>query len=59
MGDIGRLGEGGREWLLMCEFSIWMSRQSPPLTERAESQIQMWMNLHKGNVIVWQNIAYA
>lgn len=47
MGDIRMLGEGGREWL----FGIWISRQSPPLA-RAERWRQMWMNLHKGNVIV-------
>lgn len=36
MGDIGKLGEAGREWLLTCEFGIWISRQSP-LTDAAGS----------------------
>lgn len=34
IGDVGKLGEAGREWLLTCMFGIWMSRQSP-LTDTA------------------------
>lgn len=40
MGDIGKLGEAGREWLLTCKFGIWISRQSP-LTDTAGSKRQM------------------
>lgn len=29
IGDTGKLGEAGREWLLACKFGIWISRQSP------------------------------
>lgn len=35
VGDIKKLGEGGRELLLPFEFGIWMSRKSPPLTVAA------------------------
>lgn len=34
IGDIGKLGEAGKEWLLTCTFGIWISRQSP-LTDTA------------------------
>lgn len=47
MGDIGKLGEAGREWLLTCEFGIWISRQSP-LTDMAGSSKQnVKKNVHQ------------
>lgn len=47
VGDIRMLGEGGREMLLPCEFRIWISRKSPPLTDRAEGWRQTWINVQK------------
>lgn len=34
MGESGKLGEAGTEWLLTCEFGVWISRQLP-LTDAA------------------------
>lgn len=47
MGDIGKLGEAGREWL--CEFGIWISRHSPPPTDSAESGRQSRVNSLKSH----------
>lgn len=47
MGDIGKLGEAGREWL--CEFGIWISRHSPPPTDSAERWRQSRVNSLKSH----------
>ncbi len=59
MGDIRMLGEAGREWLLTCKFGIWISRQSPPLTDRAESWRQMWMNFFIILSFLWWDTLYG
>lgn len=51
MGDIIKLGEGGRELLLMRELGGWISRQSPPLTDRAENRREMCVKERKVNVM--------
>lgn len=39
VGDVGKLGEGGSELLLMYGLGIWMSRNSLPLPEEAENKL--------------------
>lgn len=54
VGDSGKLGEGGRELLVMCVFAAWISRNSPPLTMRKQRR-HVWINLHRLNVRVTMN----
>lgn len=39
VGDMGKLGEEGREVPLTRGFDIWISRKSPPLTEKLETSV--------------------
>lgn len=48
IGDFGKLGEAGKEWLLTCMFVIWISRQSPLTdTEKIIIIIQLKKKLTK------------
>lgn len=54
VGDIGKHGEAGREWLLPWKCRIWISRESPKLPDRDESRRQTWMNLHERDVMTYK-----